>query len=334
MTIPICYANSIIIHYLGPALFYPKTKTMLMSQVPYFSFSLALMIGVPSAANPGQPSGVTAKEIAHSTRKHKTALFTTHATSIATPGKQVSSLTLPGKQGMKFVSRYIRNNDDCLTSVKQRSEGPFAIIDSVLAHYHLPLQLKYLAVIESELKASAISRVGARGPWQLMPSTAHVLGLQVNRGSDERTNYYKSTKAAAEYLRDLHHEFGDWLLVLAAYNGGPRPVYRAIHKSHSRNFWTLQCYLPVESRQHVKKFIATAYYFENVANTTRTPPPTLVIQTKATVKTASTGTVSAAGAGIKPTGRSETDSEKFSRLMRESAVSLKSSNDLLLPKGD
>ena len=163
---------------------------------------------------------------------------------------------------MKFVNNYIRNNDECLEVVRQRSEGPFMIIDSVLQHYGLPLELKYLAVIESELKPSALSRVGAKGPWQLMTSTAHALGLKVNRQSDDRTNYYKSTRAAAKYLRDLHKEFGDWLLVLAAYNGGPRPVYRAIHKSHSRSFWAIQRYLPAESRQHVKKFIATAYYFE------------------------------------------------------------------------
>src|SRR5664279_6588418 len=95
-----------------------------------------------------------------------------------------------------------------------------------------------------------------------MPETAHVLGLKVNRHCDERSNYYKSTIAAAKYLKDLYRLFDDWLLVLAAYNGGPKPVYTAIQKSGSRNFWVLQNYLPAESREHVKKFIATHYYFE------------------------------------------------------------------------
>ena len=135
-------------------------------------------------------------------------------------------------------------------------------MDSVFNQYGLPGELKYLAVIESELITTARSRVGARGTWQLMAQTARELGLKVNGRSDERTNIYKSTKAAALYLRDLHHQFKDWLLVLAAYNGGPAPVYRAIRKAHSRNFWTLERYLPAESRQHVKKFIATTYYFE------------------------------------------------------------------------
>jgi len=223
--------------------------------------------------------------------------------------KQIE-LPLSNGQGMTFVHNYIRQNDDVLYVVKQRSEGPFSIIDSVLDRYDLPEELKYLAVIESQLKPSALSRVGARGPWQLMPGTAHELGLKVNRRADDRVNYYKSTVAAAKYLRDLHREFGDWLLVLAAYNGGPRPVCRAIRKAHSRSFWVLQKYLPAESRGHVKKFIATAYYFEETAAARRVvkpePEPASV----------------AAAAG-------ETDNDKFQRLMKESAQSLRSSNELV-----
>jgi membrane-bound lytic murein transglycosylase D len=166
------------------------------------------------------------------------------------------------KKGASFVKKYIKNSRECLVSVKKRSMVPFSIIDSVLHVYHLPIELKYLAVIESELKPSALSHVGARGPWQLMPATAQVLGLKTSHQNDERTNYYKSTIAAAKYLRDLYAQFNDWLLVLAAYNGGPKPVYNAIQKSGSKNFWVLQNYLPAESRDHVKKFIATHYYFE------------------------------------------------------------------------
>jgi len=170
-------------------------------------------------------------------------------------------LTLNGK-GMLYVKKYIRKQNDCLVGVKKRSQVPFYIIDSVFTRYGLPVELKYLAVIESELKPSATSQVGAKGPWQFMPETAQVLGLKVTRQCDERSNYYKSTIAAAKYLRDLYALFDDWLLVLAAYNGGPKPVYKAIQESGSRNFWVLQNYLPAESREHVKKFIATHYYFE------------------------------------------------------------------------
>jgi membrane-bound lytic murein transglycosylase MltF len=217
------------------------------------------------------------------------------------------------EQGMEFVDRYIRNNDESLIKVRKRSQTPFAIIDSVLTQYKLPLELKYLAVIESELKPTALSRVGAKGPWQLMPETAHDLGLKVNRKADERINFYKSTRAAAKYLRDLHREFGDWLLVLAAYNGGPVPVYRAIHKSHSRNFWTLQRYLPAESRWHVKKFIATAYYFEAEGYGVTGP----VMQKAAPVNP------------VSPVGFPESVNDRFHRLMEESARSLRTSKEIL-----
>jgi membrane-bound lytic murein transglycosylase D len=128
------------------------------------------------------------------------------------------------RKSMIYVKKYIRTQKACLVSVKKRSEVPFYIIDSVFTRYHLPVELKYLAVIESELKPAATSHVGAKGPWQFMPETAHVLGLKINRHCDERSNYYKSTIAAAKYLRDLYTLFDDWLLVLAAYNGGPGPV--------------------------------------------------------------------------------------------------------------
>jgi len=186
----------------------------------------------------------------------------------------LSAVKMPlNKNVSQFVTNYIHDNRQELYTIRQRSRSPFAMIDSVFRRYKLPVQLKYLAVIESDLKATAVSRVGATGPWQLMPQTAQQLGLKVSQANDERKQYYKSTKAAALYLKDLYSEFGDWLLVLAAYNGGPGPVYRAIHKSGSRNFWNLQGYLPAESRVHVKKFIAAHYYFEgqgSVTTSTRT----------------------------------------------------------------
>ena len=224
---------------------------MFKSQVPVFFCSLTLIIASPSAANPASSEPVKpASSDAGEARA-----------TLATASKTEFSFAIPGKKGRKFVASYIKNNDEALSAIKGRSPRPFTIIDSVMRHYGLPGELKYLAVIESELKNTATSRVGARGPWQLMAETARDLGLKVNSRSDERTNIYKSTRAAAKYLRDLHNQFKDWLLVLAAYNAGPLPVTRAIHRAHSRNFWALERYLPAESRQHVKRFIATAYYF-------------------------------------------------------------------------
>ena len=292
---------------------------MLKSQVPVFLCSVAFIMASPQAANSGRPVSISGNNIMPaSAAKAPSITATPSQKNIVSDHSRKISLPAPNEQQMKFVNAYIKNNDDCLLTVKHRSEGPFAIIDSVLNRFGLPLELKYLAVIESELKPTALSRVGAKGPWQLMPSTAHVLGLKVNRRADERVNFYKSTRAAARYLKDLHREFKDWLLVLAAYNGGPKPVYRAIRKAHSRNFWVLQRYLPAESRQHVKKFIATAYYFEGADSTATTAVPSSAPVLKAPALTQS-----------KTTESPESTNEKFSRLMKESAQSLKTSSNLL-----
>lgn len=197
-----------------------------------------------------------------------------HETRFSSPSLTKADKMYINKHAKQFVKRYIRDNKKKLIRIRQRSQFPFAVADSIFNKYSLPIQLKYLEVIESELKAKAVSRVGAVGPWQLMPKTAQILGLKTSQAYDERTQYRKSTKAAARYLRDLYAEFGDWLLVLAAYNGGPGPVHRAIHKSGSRNFWKLQAYLPAESRNHVKKFIAALYYFEGQGGAVKTTDST------------------------------------------------------------
>ena len=172
------------------------------------------------------------------------------------------------KNAKSFVTSYIQKNNAGLSAIKKKSYATFSMIDSVFNRYKLPVELKYLAVIESELNPQAVSPVGAAGPWQLMPKTAQILGLKVTSKYDERTHYKKSTKAAAIYLRDLYTEFGDWLLVVAAYNSGPGPVYTAMRESGSKNLWNLQYHLPSESRDHVKKFIATHYYFEGDGSVT------------------------------------------------------------------
>ena len=223
---------------------------MLISNVPFIC-SLAIALALPSAANSGlRAFGETKVEV---------------AANPSTTQKTVS-FALPGQDEMSYVHAYIRENDESLLAVKQRSKRYFKIIESVLQKFGLPAELKYLAVIESDLKTTAISRVGARGPWQLMAATAQDLGLKVDSTQDERTNFYKSTKAAALYLRDLHRTFKDWRLVLAAYNAGPRPVFRAMHRSNSTDFRVLERFLPRESRTHVKRFMATAYYFDGVVS--------------------------------------------------------------------
>ena len=163
-----------------------------------------------------------------------------------------------------YMQDYLQAHGTYLQKMKSTSQLYFNLIDNILSQYGLPRELKYLAVIESDLKSQALSWKGARGPWQFMPYTAKGYGLLVNGYVDERTDYYKSTNAAAKYLLSLYKDLKDWLLVIAAYNGGAGNVYSAIRKSGSRNFWSLQYYLPTESRNHVKKFIATHYVMEAI----------------------------------------------------------------------
>ncbi|NOU37936.1 MAG: lytic transglycosylase domain-containing protein [Ferruginibacter sp.] len=166
----------------------------------------------------------------------------------------------------KYMQDYLRAHGKYLTNMKSWCIPHFNLIDNILTQYGIPKELKYLAVIESNLKTTATSWVGAGGPWQFMPYTAREMGLIVNGVIDERRDYFKSTHAAARYLLQLYKQTKDWLLVIAAYNGGPGRVFSAIRNSGSRNFWQLQYYLPEESRNHVKKFIATHYIMEAGGN--------------------------------------------------------------------
>lgn len=170
-----------------------------------------------------------------------------------------------------YMQDYLKLHSNQLVKMKGWGQPYFNLIDNILSQYGLPRELKYLAVIESNLSSGATSWKGAGGPWQFMPHTARDYGLVVNNFFDERRDYYKSTHAAARYLLTLYSQMHDWLLVIAAYNGGPGRVYDAIKKSGSRNFWSLQYYLPTESRNHVKKFIATHYIMEGSGGITTTP---------------------------------------------------------------
>ena len=165
-------------------------------------------------------------------------------------------------RAISFVQDYMNKHTKQLNEMKDWGRPYFDLIERILSAHGLPAELKYLAVIESDLKSGALSWAGAVGPWQFMPATARKMGLKVNSSVDERTDYFKSTQAAAKYLSDLFSVYGDWLLVIAAYNGGGGNVDNAIKRSGSRNFWDLQYFLPEESRNHVKKFIATHYTME------------------------------------------------------------------------
>lgn len=174
---------------------------------------------------------------------------------------QPNAVFLVNPEAKLFVDDYIRRHTTTLNSMKIWGKPYFDLYDHILSSYGVPVQLKYLSVIESSLSSTAISWAGAVGPWQIMADAAHEHGLHTGY-YDDRLDYVKSTNAAAQILRSLYQNYKDWLLVIAAYNCGSANVDRAIAKAHSRNFWSIQYYLPEQTRNHVKKFIATHYYFE------------------------------------------------------------------------
>jgi membrane-bound lytic murein transglycosylase D len=184
--------------------------------------------------------------------------------SVSTTGFNVKLNPL----AISFVEDYMESNTKKLNKMKDWGKPYFDMMDGILTKYGLPEELKYLSVIESDLKSSAVSWAGAVGPWQFMPATARLMGLRVSKKTDERTDFKKSTHAAARYLTQLYGLYNDWLLVIAAYNSGPGNVNSAIRRSGTRNFWKLQYHLPAESRMHVKKFIATHYIMEGTGGLT------------------------------------------------------------------
>ena len=134
------------------------------------------------------------------------------------------------------------------------------IFEEALEAYGLPLELKYLPVVESALNPNAVSRVGATGLWQFMITTAKRYGLEINSLVDERRDPVKASYAAAHYLKDLYKIFGDWNLVIAAYNCGPDNITKAIHRSKGEtDYWQIYPYLPKETRGYVPAFIAANY---------------------------------------------------------------------------
>ncbi len=160
-----------------------------------------------------------------------------------------------------FIQTYMDKQGPELIKMKTWARPYFNLYDEILIANGIPVELKYLSVIESHLSSNLVSSAGAVGPWQLMPNEATRLGLKLSP-IDERTDYYKSTKAAATILKELYEKFGDWLLVVAAYNGGAGRLSNVIQKKGTKDFWQLQYDLPLETRNHVKKFIATHYVFE------------------------------------------------------------------------
>ena len=160
----------------------------------------------------------------------------------------------------KFIDQYTGRLRHSVSYMLGATNFYIPIFEEALALYNLPLELKYLPVIESALDPTAVSRKGATGLWQFMLSTAKRYDLKINSLVDERRDPIKASFAAAQYLNDLYKVYSDWNLVIAAYNCGPTSLNKAIHRAGgSKDYWTIYPYLPKETRGYVPAFIAANY---------------------------------------------------------------------------
>ena len=161
------------------------------------------------------------------------------------------------------IKSFLKNRRSSLERLMSLSDYYFPMFEQEMSNYRIPLEMKYLAIIESALNPKARSRMGATGLWQFMYTTGKSHGLEVSNYVDERSDPVRSTKAAAKFLSELYKIFGDWDLVLAAYNSGPGNVTKAIRRSNGKqNYWNLRPYLPRETAGYVPAFQATLYIFE------------------------------------------------------------------------
>jgi len=162
-----------------------------------------------------------------------------------------------------FIALYADQKREQVSRMLGMKELYFPYFGQVLDKKNMPHMLKYLPVVESALNPNAVSRMGATGLWQIMYSTGRFLDMEINSYIDERRDPYLSTQKATDYLKDLYKVYGDWLLVIAAYNCGPGNVNKAIYRSGGHyDYWKIRRWLPRETRGYVPAFIAAAYTME------------------------------------------------------------------------
>lgn len=157
------------------------------------------------------------------------------------------------------IQQYTYNYRSSAEKILGRVSVYFPMFEQEIRRRGMPDDLKYLAIIESLLNPRATSRSGAAGLWQFMKPTGKMVGLEINSIVDQRRSVELSTQAALDYLQSLYDRFGDWNLVLAAYNCGPGNVNKAIKKSGSKDYWKMRQYLPKETQKYLPRFIAAMY---------------------------------------------------------------------------
>jgi len=161
-----------------------------------------------------------------------------------------------------LIKSFLKNRKKAYERLMALSEYYFPVFEEALAKYNVPLEIKYLAIVESALNPKAVSRVGATGLWQFMYQTGKEYNLDIDSYVDERSDPLKASDAAARYMSNMYKIFGDWDLVLASYNSGPGNVAKAIRRSGGQeNFWNIRRNLPKETQGYVPAFLATMYIY-------------------------------------------------------------------------
>ncbi|WP_281336825.1 LysM peptidoglycan-binding domain-containing protein [Flavobacterium eburneipallidum] len=167
----------------------------------------------------------------------------------------------PGLENI--IKSFLKNRKKSFERLMAISEYYFPLFEEALAKKNVPLEIKYLAVVESALNPKAVSRMGATGLWQFMYHTGKQYNLNIDSYVDERSDPLKASEAAAQYMSNMYAIFGDWDLVLASYNSGPGNVSKAIRRSGGQqNFWNIKKHLPQETQGYVPAFLATMYIYE------------------------------------------------------------------------
>ncbi|WP_339877676.1 LysM peptidoglycan-binding domain-containing protein [uncultured Algoriphagus sp.] len=179
-----------------------------------------------------------------------------------------------------FIQYFTVRNRDYTKMVLARKELFFPMFDQLMTKHDMPLEIKYLSIIESGLDPQIRSRVGAMGLWQFMPATGRMYGMNTNNEVDDRMDPELSTEAAAKYLKSLHRMFGDWEVAMAAYNCGPGNVRKAIRRSGGKKtFWGIYNYLPRETRSYVPQVQAMLYILNHLEEHNFHPEdPTYVVE--------------------------------------------------------
>ena len=180
-------------------------------------------------------------------------------------------------QVREYIDLYSIHRRQLAARVMGLAHFYFPVFEEALDRNGLPLELKYLAIVESALNPTAVSRAGATGIWQFMLATGKLYGLKVNSYIDERRDVTKATYAACEYFKNMYDIYKDWLLVIAAYNCGPGNVNKAIVRSGGKtNFWEISSYLPRETRGYVPAFVAVTYLMNYTAEHNLVPVPPVI----------------------------------------------------------